>query len=144
LFLVILHKGYPGIELVSEPDLNMCQRRWLELIKDYDLLIHYHPGKTNVVADALSCNAHCNYLPAIHLTGEEPSIRVPPDVALYNVTLTPSLRGEIIAAQKQDIGVSHIKRRLTKGDPKVSCFHVDDEGMLWFKDQIMVPQDKGL
>jgi hypothetical protein len=30
------------------------QRRWLELIKDYDLSIHYHPGKANVVADALS------------------------------------------------------------------------------------------
>jgi hypothetical protein len=30
------------------------QRRWLELIKDYDLTIQYHPGKANVVADALS------------------------------------------------------------------------------------------
>jgi hypothetical protein len=30
------------------------QRRWLELIKDYDLSIHYHPGKANVVVDALS------------------------------------------------------------------------------------------
>ena len=32
----------------------MRQRRWIELIKDYDLDIHYHPGKANVVADALS------------------------------------------------------------------------------------------
>ena len=32
----------------------MRQRRWIELIKDYDLSIHYHPGKANVVADALS------------------------------------------------------------------------------------------
>jgi hypothetical protein len=32
----------------------MRQRRWIELIKDYDLGIHYHPGKANVVADALS------------------------------------------------------------------------------------------
>ena len=32
----------------------MRQRRWLELIKDYDLEVHYHPGKANVVADALS------------------------------------------------------------------------------------------
>ena len=35
-------------------ELNMRQRRWLELVKDYDLEIHYHPGKANVLADALS------------------------------------------------------------------------------------------
>jgi hypothetical protein len=52
----------------------------------------------NVIADALSHKAHCNYLPAICLTEEESSIRVPPDIALYNVTLTPSLKEEIIAA----------------------------------------------
>jgi hypothetical protein len=40
----------------------MRQRRWLELIKDYDLEVHYHPGKANVVADALSCKAHCHCL----------------------------------------------------------------------------------
>ena len=36
----------------------MRQRRWLELIKDYNLEVHYHPGKANVVADALSRKAH--------------------------------------------------------------------------------------
>ena len=35
-------------------DLNLRQRRWLELLKDYDCSILYHPGKANVVADALS------------------------------------------------------------------------------------------
>src|ERR1044071_3371363 len=38
----------------EQKDLNIRQRRWLELIKDYDCEIHYHPGKANVVADALS------------------------------------------------------------------------------------------
>jgi hypothetical protein len=38
----------------TQKELNMRQRRWLELIKDYDCEINYHPGKANVVADALS------------------------------------------------------------------------------------------
>jgi hypothetical protein len=42
----------------------MRQRRWLELIKDYDMEVHYHPGKANVVADALSRKSHCNCLTA--------------------------------------------------------------------------------
>jgi hypothetical protein len=40
----------------------MRQRRWLELIKDFDLEIHYHPGKANVVADALSRKTSCHGL----------------------------------------------------------------------------------
>ena len=39
---------------MTQKDLNLRQRRWLELIKDYDLIIDYHSGKANVVADALS------------------------------------------------------------------------------------------
>jgi hypothetical protein len=47
--------------ILTQSELNMRQRRWLELIKDYDLEIHYHPEKANVVADALSRKAsrHC-------------------------------------------------------------------------------------
>jgi len=48
--------------IFTQADLNMRQRRWLELIKDYDLEVHYHPGKANVVADALSRKTHCNCL----------------------------------------------------------------------------------
>jgi hypothetical protein len=74
--------------IFTQLDLNMMQRRWLELIKDYELEVHYHPGKTNVVADALSQKAHCNYLPAVRLTGEESSTRVLPNLSLFNITLT--------------------------------------------------------
>ncbi|WMV54527.1 hypothetical protein MTR67_047912 [Solanum verrucosum] len=38
----------------TQKELNLCQRRWLEFLKDYDMSVHYHPGKANVVADALS------------------------------------------------------------------------------------------
>ena len=40
--------------LLTQKELNLRQRRWLELFKDYDCIIDYHPGKANVVADALS------------------------------------------------------------------------------------------
>nr|GFC19718.1 retrotransposon protein, putative, Ty3-gypsy subclass [Tanacetum cinerariifolium] len=48
--------NYPthDLELAAVRELNMRQRRWLELLKDYDTNIQYHPGKANVVADALS------------------------------------------------------------------------------------------
>jgi ribonuclease HI len=42
--------------IFTQLDLNLQQRRWLELIKDYDLSIQYHPGKANVVADVLRKN----------------------------------------------------------------------------------------
>jgi hypothetical protein len=45
----------------------------LELIKDYELEVHYHPGKENVIADVLSRKAHYNYLSVVRLTGEESS-----------------------------------------------------------------------
>jgi hypothetical protein len=46
------HKSLKHI--FTQNELNLRQRRWLELIKDYDLYIQYHPGKANVVIDALS------------------------------------------------------------------------------------------
>ena len=40
--------------IFTQRDLNMRQRRWMEYLEDYDFTLHYHPGKANVVADALS------------------------------------------------------------------------------------------
>ncbi|GJW89536.1 putative reverse transcriptase domain-containing protein [Tanacetum coccineum] len=40
--------------ILDKKELNMRQRRWIELLSDYDCVIRYHPGKANVVADALS------------------------------------------------------------------------------------------
>jgi hypothetical protein len=48
--------------IFTQSELNMRQRRWLELIKDYELEIHYHPGKVNVVADALSGKSQVNLM----------------------------------------------------------------------------------
>jgi hypothetical protein len=92
--------------------------------------VHYHSGKENVVVDALSLKAHCNYLPVVCLMGEESSTRVLPDLSLYNITLTPILRDEIIASQKNEEGMAHIMRRMQEGDPKVNYFSKDVEGTL--------------
>jgi hypothetical protein len=48
--------------IFTQLNLNLRQRRWLELIKDYDLGVNYHPGKVNMVADALSHRSHVRQL----------------------------------------------------------------------------------
>jgi hypothetical protein len=103
------------------------------LIKDYELEVHYHLGK-----------AHCNYLPTICYTQEEFSTQVLPDLSLFNITLTPTLKGEIIVAQKEDEGMDQIKRRMQEGDPKVACFCEHAEGTLGFKDTLVVPKKEAL
>ena len=40
--------------IFTQRDLNIRQRRWMEYLEDYEFTLHYHPGKANVVADALS------------------------------------------------------------------------------------------
>jgi hypothetical protein len=106
--------------------------------------VHYHPGKADIVADALSHKAHYNYLPVICLTGEESSTRMLPKLLLYNTSVTPILRNEIIAAQKNDESMGHIKRRMQEGDPNVACFHKDAEGTLGFKEILIVPKKEAL
>jgi hypothetical protein len=106
--------------------------------------VHYHPGKAIVVADALSYKSHCNYLPAVHSMGEESSTRVLSDLSLFNITLTPTLKGEIIAAQWNDVSMTHIKRRIQEGDPKVACFREDADDTLWFNDRLVVPKKEAL
>jgi hypothetical protein len=69
--VVHIHMDHKSMKYIfTQPNLNMRQRRWLELIKDYELEVHYHPGKANVVADTLSHKAHCNHLPAMCLIGD--------------------------------------------------------------------------
>jgi hypothetical protein len=114
------------------------------LIKDYELEMHYHLGKANVVAHALHRKAHYNYLSVVLLTGEESITCVLPDLSLFNIILMPTLRDEIITAQKNDEGMSHIKRRMQEGDPKVSCFHEDAKGTLWFKKRLVLPKKEAL
>jgi len=125
----------------------MRQRRWLELIKDYELEVHYHPGKANVVADALSRKAHCHCLSAIPLSEslcfemEKLNLSIVPSGTLAHIELTSNLRDLIIEAQKKDKGMKEIEKRIIAEDPRVQCFHQDSEGVIWFENRIVVPRD---
>ncbi|WVZ51730.1 hypothetical protein U9M48_002845 [Paspalum notatum var. saurae] len=124
------------------PELNMRQRRWLELRKDYDLDVHYHTGKANVVDDALSRKAHCNFIearPTVRvLCCEIGEIEMPTvlEAELYSLVLEPTIKDQIIAAQKQDKGISHIQDEIN--DKKKACFKLDEEGVLWFQSRLVV------
>ena len=84
--------------IFTQSELNLCQRRWLELIKDYDLEIHYHLGKANVVADALSRKANCSCISAtmvcVNLCEEmeKLNLAIVSEGTIANITLTPTLR----------------------------------------------------
>jgi hypothetical protein len=67
-----------------------------------------------------------------------------PNLSLFNITLTTTLRVEIIAAKKDDEGMGHIKRRMREGDLRVACIHEDEEGTLWFKERLVVLKREAL
>ena len=100
--------------IFTQSEMNLRQRRCLELIKDYDLEIHYHPGKANVVADALSRKASCSCISTtvVHDTlcqeMEKMNLTMVSEGTLANLTLTPTLRDHIIAAQKNNVGMGKI------------------------------------
>jgi hypothetical protein len=129
--------------LFTQPDLNMRQRRWLELIKDYELDIYYHLGKANVVPDALSRRPQCNHLTVqshyLCCDPEESSLRVIPHGRLNNIALIPTIKEDVIAAQGTDVGMGHLRRRLELGEAQ--WFPQDADGVLWFKDHLMVPNN---
>jgi hypothetical protein len=123
----------------------MRQRRWLELIKDYDLEIHYHPGKANVVADALSRKASCHCLtvrtPDTTLCQEMEKLNlgIVQQGTLTHLKLESIILQRIIDAQRTDKSMKYIHEKLEAG--KANCYRKDDQGVIWFKDRIVVPKD---
>jgi hypothetical protein len=129
----------------------MRQRHWLELIKDYDLEVHYHPGKANIVADALySHKAHCSCL-SVETFDEtlcwemrKLNLEIILQGDLNHLSVEATLRDSIVLAQPRNKGVGIIKQKITQGEGKYKCFRIDPEGVLWFNERIVVPKDHKL
>ena len=122
----------------------------VELIKDYDIEIHYHPGNLNVVADALSRKSHCHCLEAESynetLCNEmrKLNLEMVPQGSLSHLGTEPTIQDSIISAQLRDKSVKIIKQELARGEEKYKCFHLDHKGILWFDNRIVVPKDHQL
>jgi hypothetical protein len=111
--------------IFTQSDLNMRQRRWLELIKDFDLEVHYHLGKANVVADALSRKTHCNCLTVklfdISLCHEieKLGIEIVQQGSVANINVETTIRDKIISSQKENKGIVYIKEKLERKKVRV-------------------------
>jgi transposase InsO family protein len=126
----------------------MRQGRWLELIKDYELEIHYHPDKENVVADALSKKSQVNMLAAYSMPFELAKEFERLNLGFLNNTqgvtieLEPTLEQDIRKGQKDDEKINEIRQLIIDG--KGPDFREDAEGVIWFKDRLCVPDIKSI
>ncbi|KAL0543604.1 hypothetical protein IC582_018704 [Cucumis melo] len=134
----------------TQKELNMRQRRWLELVKDYDCEILYHPGKANVVADALSRKvSHSAALitrqAPLHRDLERAEIAVSVGAVtmqLAQLTVQPTLRQRIIDAQSNDPYLVE-KRGLAEAGQAVE-FSLSSDGGLLFERRLCVPSDSAV
>jgi hypothetical protein len=114
----------------------------MELIKDYNLEIHYHPGKANLVADALSRKEHVHSVVVAQLPDEivEDFKRLNLGMVAHTEGVTIdvelTLEQEIRKGQIGDARIQEIKDLITEG--RGPEFTEDEQGTVWFKDQICV------
>jgi hypothetical protein len=129
--------------IFTKKDLNLRQCRWLELIKDYDLKIHYHPGKANLDADALSRKGQVHATIVTQLPDElaEDFERLNLGIVAHTEGITikvePTLEQEIRKGQIGDAKIQEIKDLITEG--RGPDFTEDEQGTIWFKNRICVP-----
>ncbi|GJS33167.1 putative nucleotidyltransferase, ribonuclease H [Tanacetum coccineum] len=110
-----------AVHILDQKELNMRQRRWLELLADYDCEIRYHPGKANVVADALSRKERIK----------------PLRVRALVMTLHPKLPSQILEAQTEAIKEENIEAENLRGMDK--AFEVRPDGTRCIKNQSWLP-----
>ncbi|KAK2452132.1 hypothetical protein QL285_011125 [Trifolium repens] len=131
--------------LFDQKELNMRQRRWLEFLKDYDFELSYHPGKANVVADALSRKSlHMSSLMMRELDLIE-GFRdlslvcetTPRSVKLGMLKLTNDFLDEVKNGQKGDLDLVNRLALIEQG--KETDFKVDENGVIRFRERVCVP-----
>jgi hypothetical protein len=144
-----LHTDRKSLKYIfTQSNLNLRQRRWLELIKDYDLGINYHPGKANVVADALSRRSHVSQLVVDSMPFElceefdKLNHRIVVNTEAMEMEVGSSLPEEIQRGQLEDEKIQEIKCNIK--EEKLPDFSEFDEGVLWYKGRICVPNNKEL
>jgi hypothetical protein len=135
--------------LFTQKELNLRQRRWLELIKDYDCVISYHPGKANVVADALSRKSRSevaglkalphNLKIDIEKLGMEIVIGEV-QALMAKLEIKSTLLEDIRMAQEKDEEINRIKERASKG--RVLGFGVTPDGLFRFQNRTYVPNNE--
>jgi len=132
--------------LFDQKELNMRLRRWLEFLKDYDFQLSYHPGKANVVADALSRKSlHMSALMVkeLELIKQFRDLSLvcelsPGSVKLGMLKLTSNILEEIKSGQKEDLEL--VDRVVLVNQGKGADFRLDQNGVLMFRDRVCVPE----
>ena len=133
--------------IFTQKELNLRQRRWLELIKDYDCTIEYHPEKANVVADALSrrperslSHMRSGYLPLLVDLRALGVILEVEDLGALLATfhVRPLLVDQILVGQSQDPQMIKLKEEIEKG--KKAEFQIRDDGMIVKGQRMCVPE----
>jgi hypothetical protein len=120
--------------IFTQLNLNLRQRRWLELIKDYDIRINYHPGKANAVADALSRRSHVSQL----VVGSMPfelceefdklNLRIVANTEATEMEVGSNLLPKICKGQVEEEKIQEIKCNIK--EEKSPGFSEDEEGVL--------------
>jgi hypothetical protein len=134
--------------IFTQANLNLRQRRWLELIKNYDLGINYHRRKANVVADALSHRSHVSQLVVDSMPFElceefdKINLRIAANSEAMEMEVGSNLLQEIQKGQVEDKKIQVIKRNIK--EEKSPGFSEDEEAVLWYKGRICVPNVKEL
>ena len=125
----------------------MRQRRWLELVKDYDCEILYHPRKANVVADALSRKSYGSLAALARLEKplQQELISAGIEVVvgkLANLSIQSSLLEEIRIGQGHDDTL--VTHRATVKEVKANDFSISGQGFLRYKGRVCVLNDYGI